>query len=643
MGLDPYNAAALVPALHHRAIGDYNLVGDCRAAALVANDGAIDWCCLPDFNAPPILSRLLGAAAGGYLTMTMAGNAAITPQALRQRYVPSTAILQTEVRLASGRLLITDFMTTEHLRGHVTPQPSPRLVRRIEALDSRCSIAIRLQVALDYGNKPPRLIANEEGVLAINPGVPGVTLLSFADVVAQGRLAEPEPGLYISEHTLKPQEPMTLVLGWAQHQRQAQQLLRAFRRDWSYEKEATRVFWQNWAAQTIYFGPYRQTVIRSAITLKLLPFAPATTPPEVAPPPTPEFAEGYRQRDNTHSNGLKESQDVRVSNRQMILRLLREQGSSTRAALARATGLSRTTIGTIIAELIEKALVQEGDLLDAASTGGRRPTRVTFQPNAGIALGVQVLPKIVSVVATNLQGMLLAQRQLEKDFMDDPYPVILTLAHEVALAAGFQWEQVVGMGLALPDAATESRLHEDLRQRLHIPVTGATPLVLGVAGEQRQAHQHAGTCAIYLQCGPQLGFGIVRADPTISGEIFPLAELLDDQERAQFADFLRQPENSLTLLAELQQSSPLALTLLDRMGDALAELTQLFHPYMITLDMFDAALSPSIIAILRQRLALKTPSSPATALPISMSQIHPGAVVLGAASLAIEVLFGSLV
>ncbi len=296
MVAEPFTVPSITSVRDYRAISDYSLIGDCRTAALVAVDGSIDWCCLPDFDSSAVLSRIIGTSSGGFFAITEP-DAEIYPQPVRQRYLPNTAILQTEVRLQTGRLLITDFMPTDHLRGLAVPESPPRIIRRLEALDGSCRFAVRFKVSPDYGRATPRMTLNSEGVIATTPGAQGVTILSFADTDTEGTLEDDRYGPFCSVHTLKPHTRMTLVLGWAQHPFQANQLRRAFRRDWTFEQESTRTYWQNWAAKTEYAGPYRSEVVRSAITLKLLTFAP--TGAMVAAPTSslPECVGGTRNWD----------------------------------------------------------------------------------------------------------------------------------------------------------------------------------------------------------------------------------------------------------------------------------------------------------------------------------------------------------
>jgi GH15 family glucan-1,4-alpha-glucosidase len=276
-------------------LSNYSLIGDCRTAALIANDASIDWCCLPDFDSHAALSRIISAPRGGFLALTEP-ETRTSPCPIQQRYQPDTAILETEIGLATGRLRVVDFMPMREsspFDGHL---PDPCIVRRIEALEGDCRFAVRLKVAPDYGRTDPRVTTNDEGVIVT--GGYGAVLLSFADATPEALMLEHIiNGPVTSLHTLRAGERLTLVLGWAEHPFLASKLRRAFRRDWTPEYEATRRFWLNWNNQATYEGPYREAVVRSAITLKLLTFA--ETGAMVAAPTTslPERIGGTRNWD----------------------------------------------------------------------------------------------------------------------------------------------------------------------------------------------------------------------------------------------------------------------------------------------------------------------------------------------------------
>ena len=653
MAFEPSNPFPVMSDHLYRAIGDYNLIGDCRTSALVAIDGSIDWGCFPDFDSPALLSRLISASHGGYLAIADP-ETGVWPSPIRQRYIPSTAILQTEVSLAGTRLLITDFMPTEHLRGSVTPEPPPRIVRRIETMERPCRFAIRFKASPDYARAQPRMTLNEEGVIVTTPGMAGVAILSFAHVEANGQLVEEPGGVYVSIQALRSYESLTLVLGWARYPIQANQLRRAFRQDWTHEMEATRGYWQNWAAQTAYFGPYRPVVIRSAITLKLLTYAPTGTVGSFhaaslfelidsdlsnihsAVMPAATYPPGiYEHR----TNGLRESQDVRVSNRQLVLRILRDQSSSSRADLARKTGLSRTTVGTIIAELLDKGLVQEGDLLDPAITGGRRAIRISFQPTTGLVISVQIMTNHIRITAADLNGRILTYRTADKKPTVDLFSQVLTMLHEVVVATKLGWEQVAGIGVAL-SSATSSHLGQDLQQRLQVPISCASPLSLGSYGEQRFGKGQREATFIYMQLSPQIGCGLIRPGSFWPGEIFTLEDLLTDQDKEEFSVLLKDSDGLLSdFPTAISSGNPLALALLEKISKAIDGFSQLIHPVSIVLDCEDRSQLPYLIPLVQQWIAQGKPTSDGI-VPIVASQAEPAAVTMGAIGIALDSVFG---
>ncbi|MGH2484712.1 MAG: trehalase-like domain-containing protein, partial [Ktedonobacterales bacterium] len=86
-------------------IKQYGVIGDCRTAALVAPNGSIDWLCLPHFDSPAILCKLLDADKGGSYRVAPREQATSS-----MTYLPETNILETTFQTAEGRLRLVDFM-----------------------------------------------------------------------------------------------------------------------------------------------------------------------------------------------------------------------------------------------------------------------------------------------------------------------------------------------------------------------------------------------------------------------------------------------------------------------------------------------------------------------------------------------------
>src|SRR3546814_9370156 len=80
-------------------IEDYALLGNCRAAALVSNEGSIDWLCFPRFDAPACMAALLG-----------------TPENGRWRIAPSEAVRSVKRRYHDGTLILRSEEHTSELQ-----------------------------------------------------------------------------------------------------------------------------------------------------------------------------------------------------------------------------------------------------------------------------------------------------------------------------------------------------------------------------------------------------------------------------------------------------------------------------------------------------------------------------------------------
>ena len=87
-------------------IEDYALIGDCQTAALVGNDGSIDWLCLPRFDSAACCAALLGTPEHGRWLLAPDEPVVTTTR----RYRDGTLILETEHETAGGAVSVIDFM-----------------------------------------------------------------------------------------------------------------------------------------------------------------------------------------------------------------------------------------------------------------------------------------------------------------------------------------------------------------------------------------------------------------------------------------------------------------------------------------------------------------------------------------------------
>ena len=253
-------------------IEDYAMIGDCRTAALVGKNGAIDWLCLPHFDSPSCFAALVGHDDNGSWRI---GPKDATYR-VQRRYVDDTLVLETEFETSQGRFRLTDFMVVES--EHAT------IVRIVHGLEGRVDVEMDLIVRFDYGRRVPWVNRSGDDLHAIA----GSELLVL-------RTPCPHKGRdmhTIAEFSIEAGERVPFVLIHCPSYRSAPPAQDAFE-----ALDETYRYWVRWSERCNYEGPWRDAVIRSLITLKALTFTP--TGGIVAAPTTslPEQPGGSRNWD----------------------------------------------------------------------------------------------------------------------------------------------------------------------------------------------------------------------------------------------------------------------------------------------------------------------------------------------------------
>jgi GH15 family glucan-1,4-alpha-glucosidase len=258
-------------------VSEHGLIGDLHSVVLIGTNGTIDWCCCPSFDAPSVFGSLLDTDRGGCFEL-----AAAVPAKTRQFYLPHTNVLITRFFAEEGVGEIQDFMPV----GGAAEAQRHRLIRRV--LCVRGTIPFRAQVSprFGYGMHPHALTEVEAGTvftassltLSLTATVPFEH--DGRDVTAEFKLAEGESAVFALDEAGSGAAPR------ACSGEEAEELL-----------AATVAFWRNWLSASRYRGRWREVVHRSALTLKLLTYAP--TGAIVAAPTTslPEQIGGERNWD----------------------------------------------------------------------------------------------------------------------------------------------------------------------------------------------------------------------------------------------------------------------------------------------------------------------------------------------------------
>ncbi|MFJ8162514.1 glycoside hydrolase family 15 protein [Streptomyces sp. NPDC096136] len=271
-------------------IADHGIVGDLQTAALIAADGTVDWWCTPRFDAPSVFASLLDSDRGGYcrLAADVGDDATV-----RQLYLPDTAILITRFIAPSGVGEVVDFMPPDESR---TPSARHRLIRAVRVVRGSMPFELVCQPRFDYGRAPHDLTRLDDGsVLFRRPGsdlhlqvtAPITLHPDGTDVSARFTLQAGERAAVVLTSETGTPGALSGRPGGATPSAEA--ALADF--------EACSAFWLNWLRASRYRGRWHEMVTRSAITLKLLTYAPTGAPIAAATMGLPEQIGGERNWD----------------------------------------------------------------------------------------------------------------------------------------------------------------------------------------------------------------------------------------------------------------------------------------------------------------------------------------------------------
>ena len=241
----------------YQRIGFYGLIGDLHSAALVGMNGSIDWCCLPHFDSPSVFARILDDAKGGFFRIS-----APVDERLRQMYLPETNVLMTRFLGPEGVGEIVDFMPMRSAQSKT--YCDGQIIRIVRGVRGAVHFTAECRPAFDYARATHSTYL--EPNLAVFEGA-GVRM-----ALASSRPLERDEDGVVSEFVLKPNETATFVLQYMNSDRpMVPGDLTAYGQA---ALDETLVYWKNWVAKCHYKGRWRETVIRSALALKLLTFEP---------------------------------------------------------------------------------------------------------------------------------------------------------------------------------------------------------------------------------------------------------------------------------------------------------------------------------------------------------------------------------
>jgi len=251
-------------------VSDHGLIGDLQTAALVTTDGAINWFCCPRFDSPSVFASLLDADRGGHFKISPAREDCVT----KQLYLPDTAVLVTRFMTPDGVGELHDFMPIAGKR--VTDRH--RIVRQLRVVRGTMQFVVDLQPGFDYARAQHTVGVTADGA-TFTPVVQGAQVDRLTlHVVGSSASSLAEQGIEVKAtdggglrmtRTLHAGQVWGVILesnGGPPRRLHPDDIQRLH--------NETVEFWRRWLSGATYRGRWREMVVRSALTLKLMTYAP---------------------------------------------------------------------------------------------------------------------------------------------------------------------------------------------------------------------------------------------------------------------------------------------------------------------------------------------------------------------------------
>jgi alpha,alpha-trehalase len=274
-------------------IAEYAFLSDCHTGALVAPDGAIDWLCVPSFDAPSVFGSLLDREAGFFRFAPYGIN---HPTAVV--YQPGTNVLETTWKTPNGWIVVRDALTmgpwdhedqiTPHTRPPADDDADHMLVRTVECLEGQVEVELVCEPAFDYGRAPAEWTLVDGDRHAADATGAGQTIRLRSDLqlgIEENRAR--------GRHVLEAGDRAYCALSWAEGLVAPEDVADAEAR-----LAATTRFWRSWLGRArIPDHRFRDPVQRSALTIKGLTYMPTGATVAALTTSLPETPGGERNWD----------------------------------------------------------------------------------------------------------------------------------------------------------------------------------------------------------------------------------------------------------------------------------------------------------------------------------------------------------
>jgi predicted NBD/HSP70 family sugar kinase len=383
--------------------------------------------------------------------------------------------------------------------------------------------------------------------------------------------------------------------------------------------------------------------------------------------------------DDTTAGSLR---SLRARNRLAVLQAVQQRPESTRADIARRTGLSGTTVSSLVADLLANSVLLELDGRARGPAGGRPAGTLGLNPAVGSVIGIHLGHGETRVVVAGLDGTVAAERARRADVDHEPTATlqqVATTARDLVADLHLPDGQVLGAGVAVSAPVLPSQrlssppmLHDwgeiDIAARLSdllaLPVRVGNDATLGALAEWRLGAGAGVDDLIYVMLSEGVGAGLVLGGRLHHGATGAAGELghvtvapdghicrcgsrgcletvVGARALASAVAHTQGPERALgDILALAVDGDPGVRRLLAdagrTVGTALAGLCTVLDPRVVVVGGAAAAAGDVLVDAVRAALGRALPPVTNHAIQVVPARLGPATEALGAALLAAD-------
>lgn len=230
---------------------NYGIIGNCNSAALIHKDSSIDWCCLPQFDSPSVFAKILDEKKGGSFAIICDESYQST-----QHYLENSCILRTVFSNDTDSFEVLDFMP-RYLKPNNTYHAPPEIIRYLRKISGTPKFKVQYDPKLEYALDETLTFNKEEVIASITTGEAYDSLLLYSNLDKNKILKQKE--IFLED---------TAFFSISYNEKITTPNLERV----NLEYQRTKVYWLDWCSKTPTFEHYNETILRSAMTLKLLSY-----------------------------------------------------------------------------------------------------------------------------------------------------------------------------------------------------------------------------------------------------------------------------------------------------------------------------------------------------------------------------------